>query len=107
MLHDLPTISIPIGRKIYKLFVAASPEQKVQGLSGVDHLAPDEGMIFPYDSEEKRTFQFRDTLLPLKVYFIGADGKVLQKSSASPGQFEVITCPFPCKWVIEILDRDS
>lgn len=107
MLHELPTISLPLGKRIYKLFVATSPEQKIKGLSGIDHLAPNEGMIFPYDNEEKRTFQFRDTLLPLKVYFIGANGKVLQKSSAKPGQFDAITCPVPCKWVIEVLDRDS
>lgn len=107
MLHDLPAISIPIGRKIYKLFVADSPEQKVQGLSGVDHLAPNEGMIFPYDDEKPRTFQFRDTLLPLKVYFIGADGKVVQISSANPGQSENITCRKPCKWVIELPMGDN
>ena len=106
MLHDLPIVNIPIAGKKYKLYVAISNDQKMQGLSGVSQLKHDEGMLFPYDDEKPRTFQFRETLLPLKVYFIGGDGKVLQRSSASPGQEKTITCPSPCKWVIELLDGD-
>tara|TARA_B100000900_G_C20586656_1_gene719880 strand:- start:1941 stop:2261 length:321 start_codon:yes stop_codon:yes gene_type:complete len=105
MIHDLPVISLEIGSKKYNLYVAKSYKQKKQGLSGVSHLAHNEGMLFPYDDEKPRTFQFRDTLLPLEVYFIGADGKVLQKSISKPRQKSSIHCDKPCKWVIEILAK--
>ncbi len=104
MLHELPVISIPISGKVYNLYVAQTEAQKMQGLSGVDYLPNNGGMIFVYDDEKPRTFQFRDTLLPLKVYFIGSNGKVLQKSFSSQGQQSLIHCRFPCRWVIEVLN---
>lgn len=107
MLHDLSTISLPIAGKVYKLYVADSESEKIQGLSGVKSLGDVDGMIFPYDSDKPRTFQFKDTCLPLVVYFIGANGKVLQKSTSSPYQQENITCSKPCRWVIEIINDDQ
>ena len=107
MLHDLSTISLPIGGKVYKLYVADSDEEKQQGLSGVESLEGAEGMIFPYDTDKPRTFQFKDTRLPLVVYFIGSNGKVLQKSTSSPYQQENITCSRPCRWVIEIINSEA
>ncbi len=107
MLHELPTIGLTLGGKTYKLFVASSHDQKLRGLSGVNSLTSEEGMIFTYDDEKPRTFQFRETLLPLKVYFIGSSGKVVQRSSASAGQKENISCNLPSRWVIEVLDEDT
>jgi len=102
MLHEMPIITLPFAGEIYNLYVASSEEEKRQGLSGVDHIGRDEGMIFDYDDEKPRTFQFRDVCFPLAVYFIGANGKVLQKSTSSPYQAGLISCEKPCKWVIEI-----
>ena len=102
MLHELPIISLPIDSKVYKLYVAQTVEQKKQGLSGIDHLPDNHGMIFVYDDEKPRTFVFKDTCLPLVVYFIGSSGKVLQKSFSSPGQAAKIKCNYPIKWVIEV-----
>lgn len=102
MLHELPVISLPINSKVYNLYVAQTDEQKRQGLSGISYLPDDHGMIFVYDDEKPRTFVFNDTCLPLEVYFIGSNGKVLQRSFSSPGQVEKISCSYPTKWVVEI-----
>ena len=104
MLHDLPIISLPMGGKLYKLYVASSEEEKMQGLSGVESLGGVDGMIFSYSSDKPRTFQFKDMCLPLVVYFIGSNGKVLQRSTSSPYQQENISCLYPCRWIIEIID---
>ena len=104
MLHDLPIISLPIGGKLYKLYVAMSAKEKAKGLSGVKTLGDVDGMIFVYSDDKHHTFQFKDTCLPLVVYFIGSNGKVLQRSTSSPYQQENISCIHPCRWVIEVLD---
>ena len=100
-LSELPIVSLPLGGKKYFLYVAETDEQKFQGLSGISRLPDNAGMLFPYDDDRVRTFQFRDTLLPLLVYFIGSDGKVIQRSSAYPG-CPPITCSKPCRYVIEV-----
>jgi uncharacterized membrane protein (UPF0127 family) len=99
--NELPIVTLPIGKNKYFLYVADTEERKYQGLSGVKSLPKNTGMLFPYDEERPRTFQFRDTLLPLTVYFIGSDGKILQKSNSKPGG-PSIHCSKPCKYVIEV-----
>ena len=106
MLHELPVISIPIKDKIYNLLVASTEEEKNKGLSGVQHLEDNEGMLFVYDDDKPRQFQFKDTCLPLEVYFIRNDGKVIQNSTSSPYQSDPISCDLPCRWVIEVLSKD-
>ena len=99
--NDYPIVSLPMGNTRYILYVADTGERKHLGLSGIKNLPKATGMLFPYDDEKPRTFQFRETLLPLLVYFIGSDGKVLQKSTAKPGG-PPIRCSKPCKYVIEV-----
>ena len=43
-------------------------------------LAPDRGMIFPYDPPQTAAFWMKNTLIPLDMIFIRADGR----SPASP-----------------------
>ena len=39
-------------------------------------LAPDRGMIFPLPQAERATFWMKDTLIPLDLIFIRADGSI-------------------------------
>ena len=93
--------------KNYNLYVADNPKTQRKGLSGVHSLDENEGMIFVYNDDKPRTFNFRDTLLPLTIYFVSNSGKVVKRSTASPGQMKNIECKIPCRWVIEIPRGDS
>lgn len=39
-------------------------------------LGPDRGMIFPFAAPEQATFWMKDTLIPLDLIFIRADGSI-------------------------------
>ena len=64
--------------------VAATPQQQETGLMFVKHLAPDRGMIFPYDPPQPVAFWMHNTLIPLDMVFIRADGTIARIATAKP-----------------------
>ncbi len=56
--------------------VARTQAEQAQGLMNRDSLAPDRGMIFPYDPPVAASFWMKNTLIPLDMIFIRADGTV-------------------------------
>ena len=57
--------------------VAETPEQRQQGLSGVKNLPADFGMAFTYAAPTVDEFWMKDTLIPLSVAFVRADGTIV------------------------------
>lgn len=47
---------IKINDKEYKVKVATTDEEKIQGLQGVETLPDDEGMLFEFDPPEDISF---------------------------------------------------
>lgn len=56
--------------------VAADDAARAQGLMGVDPLPDGAGMLFVYPDERTGAFWMKDTLVPLDIAFIAADGTV-------------------------------
>jgi uncharacterized protein len=56
---------------------ARSQSQRQLGLMYRRELAPDEGMLFVFDSEKKQAFTMRNTYIPLDMIFIGHDRRIV------------------------------
>lgn len=75
--------TIKIGEKTYKVQVARTPEERATGLSNVDKLPKDEGMLFEYpEVQESVQYTMEDTSIPLDIIFVDEYGEVIKKSSA-------------------------
>ena len=57
----------------FRVEVAATMEQQQKGLMFRTAMGPDEGMIFPSDMPEPRSFWMKNTVIPLDIVFIGPD----------------------------------
>lgn len=58
--------------------VATSSAQQYVGLSRTDSLAPDEGMLFPYDGVASREFEMRNMAFGLDIVYIGSNGEITE-----------------------------
>ena len=69
--------------------IAYSKESQAKGLMGVKNLKDNEGMIFVYDEPSYLSFWMKNTLIPLSIAFVEADGRIsqIQKEKSSGNQF--------------------
>ncbi len=81
------------GGKLIKAFIARSPQEQTQGLSGVkpQQLADNEAMLFWYEKPGRRNFWMPNTYIDLDIFFLTEDFKVIhveRKVKAHPGMKE-------------------
>jgi uncharacterized membrane protein (UPF0127 family) len=58
-------ISINIGEKTYNCKVAKNEEDRRKGLSNIEYLPIDEGMLFVWEDEATREMWMKDTKIAL------------------------------------------
>ena len=64
--------------------IAETPAQRLHGLMEVPDLPAGIGMWFVYAQEVTRGFWMKNTLVPLDIVYVGADGRVVSIAHAEP-----------------------
>ena len=102
-LEQIP-LTITSGGKAHRFIVevARSPEEQATGLMNRQSLAPDRGMVFPYDPPQMAAFWMKNTLIPLDMIFIRADGTVANIETAVPLSLESVPSAGDVAAVLEI-----
>lgn len=72
----MPTQKISIDGTMVSVQTAASPAEQQLGLSGIQYLRANEGMLFPYSPPAKPTFWMKGMLFPIDIIWI-QDGRVI------------------------------
>ena len=102
-LQQVPlTIQSGTGTHKFTVEVARSQEEQAQGLMNRQSLAPDRGMIFPYDPPQQVAFWMKNTLIPLDMVFIRADGTIARIATAQPQSLDAVGAGEPIAAVLEI-----
>ncbi|NBV22745.1 MAG: DUF192 domain-containing protein [Proteobacteria bacterium] len=80
----LPTIKLWLGAHEVPAEIARSPIEHQVGMMWRTNMAEMEGMIFIFQSADRRSFWMRNTLVPLDIAYIAADGTLLDVHAAQP-----------------------
>ena len=97
------TVRSRTGIHRFTVEVARTPEQQAQGLMHRQSLAPDRGMLFPYDPPQTASFWMKNTLIPLDLIFIRENGTIaLVAADTVPLSLEPIPSLEPVAAVLEI-----
>ena len=91
------------GDFAFTLEIADTEAQRERGLMFRTELAPDAGMLFDYHKEQLAAFWMQNTLIPLDMIFVAADGTVKTiHVNARPEDPTTIPSEVPVRFVIEI-----
>lgn len=87
----------------FRVEVARSAEEQARGLMFRESLAPDYGMIFPMNPPRPASFWMKNTVIPLDIIFVRADGTVARIAPETvPYSLEPIESGEPVAAVLEI-----
>jgi uncharacterized protein len=105
---ELPAVTLAIrtsaGEAVeVRAEVADERAERGQGLSGRTELAENAGMLFVYYYwEKRRTFQMRETLIPLSIAFIDSEGLIVDIQDMQPLDQEPYPSAEPAKYALEV-----
>ena len=86
---ELPAVTLVIrasaGEAVeVRAEVADERAERQTGLMGRTELAPDAGMLFVFGRERDLSFWMRNTLIPLSIAYISADGRIVDIQDMEP-----------------------
>ena len=104
-LEQVPLTITTAAGKVHRFIVevARTEAQQAQGLMNRQTLAPDRGMIFPYATPTMAAFWMKNTLIPLDMIFIRADGTIARiEANTVPLSLDPVPAGEPVGAVLEL-----
>lgn len=87
----------------FRVEVARSEDEQARGLMFRTHLGGDEGMLFPFPRPRPASFWMKNTLIPLDMIFVRADGSIARiAANTEPHSLEPVGVGEPVAAVLEI-----
>lgn len=93
---------LSIGINLINAEVAANDAQRQQGLMYRTKMGMNEGMVFVFDDVNSQCMWMKNTLLPLSVAFIDANGKIVNIEDMQPETLESHCSARPVKYALEM-----
>lgn len=97
------TIDSKGKRHAFTVEVARTPQEQAQGLMFRTELAPDAGMIFPFGTSKPASFWMKNTVIPLDIIFVRADGSIESiAANTVPYSLDAVSSGEPVAAVLEL-----
>lgn len=100
-------LQFPESNAFLEVEVADSPGEREKGLMYREELPIEKGMLFVFPDEDYRGFWMKNTLIPLDIIFVDAEGRIINIEEAYPEpntsgeNLTIYRSERPAKYVIE------
>jgi uncharacterized membrane protein (UPF0127 family) len=92
----------------FKVEIADDETERRYGLMGRESLGRFKGMLFVFETVSPQAFWMKDTLIPLDILFVDADGKITMiHENAKPEDITPLPSNMPVKAALEIMGGES
>lgn len=87
-------IKVYVDDTKYIAYIASTEEDKIQGLSNVISLDPNEMLLFDYSNnpQDSLVFNTKEMEFPIDIVFINDDDEVVAIEYGEPGSEDIIKC---------------
>ena len=102
---ELAPLEIRSNGKVHRFTVemARTSDEQAYGLMNRTKLGPNEGMLFPFPAPRPASFWMKNTLIPLDMIFVRADGTIARiAANTVPHSLESVGVGEPVAAVLEI-----
>lgn len=100
--ESLPIVNMKAGDGWFVAEVASTDKQMAQGLMYRQSLDEHSGMLFPFTSTNKHCLWMRNTLIPLSVAWLDADGVILEIQDMEPKTDTRYCSSKPASFALEV-----
>lgn len=95
------TAQIRVGAHPLKVEIAASDPQREKGLMFRQSMPPNDGMLFIFDEPAYHSMWMKNTLIPLSVAYLDAQGTILNILDMEPQTLDAHLSAGPAIYAIE------
>ena len=85
-----------------KAELARTAEEHTRGLMHRTKLADGEGMLFIFERERVMSFYMKNTLIPLSIAFIAADGRIIEIRDMQPHDETSVVSSRSVRYALEV-----
>ncbi len=82
--QKLPSVTLNAGMHNIQAELAQTPDERSIGLMFRKSMDANEGMLFAFEQAAKQCFWMKNTLLPLSIAFVAADGTIVNIDDMKP-----------------------
>jgi uncharacterized membrane protein (UPF0127 family) len=82
--------------------IAATEDQRAQGLMHRRELPDGSGMLFVFDRDQIMSFWMKNTLIPLSIAFIASDGRVIEIKDMQAQSTRTVNSSRSVRYALEV-----
>ncbi len=98
----LETIELKVGKDIYTVEVARTPEERQKGLMNRESLGDYEGMLFVFERDQHLSFWMKNTTVPLSIAYIARDGTIKSIFDMRPLSEQSVESGYAVRYALEL-----